>query len=93
MAALKHYLAGGRKVIVEVNGELVWGQPVEAKDKNGEPASDHAVVVTGVDAVNGIVHLNDSGTSTGRDETVPIEVFAKSWAASDDEMIVTDATG
>jgi hypothetical protein len=93
MAALKHYLAGGRKVIVEVNGELVWGEPVQAKDKNGEPTSDHAVVVTGVDAVNGTVHLNDSGTATGRDETVSIELFAKSWATSDDEMIVTNATG
>jgi hypothetical protein len=31
MAALKHYLAGGRKVIVEVNGELVWGEPVQTK--------------------------------------------------------------
>jgi hypothetical protein len=91
MGALKHYLGGGRKVIVEVNGELIWGQPVDTKDKNGGPASDHAVVVTGVDAINGKVHLNDSGVSNGADETISIELFAKSWATSDDEMVVTGA--
>jgi hypothetical protein len=91
MAALKHYLAGGRKVIVEVNAELIWGQPVETKDRNGEPASDHAVVATGVDATTGTVHLNDSGVSDGADKTVSIDVFTKAWASSDDEMVVTDA--
>jgi hypothetical protein len=91
MAALKQYLSGGRKVIVEVNAELIWGQPVESKDKNGEPASDHAVVATGVDAVNGTVYLNDSGVSDGADKTVSLEIFSKAWATSDDEMVVTDA--
>jgi hypothetical protein len=70
MTALKHYLAGGRKVIVAVNAELFWGQPVDTKVKNGEPIADHAVVATGVDAVNGTVHLNDSGVSDGADKTV-----------------------
>lgn len=92
MAALKRYLAAGRKVIVEVNGELIWGEPVDSKDRNGEPTSDHAVVVTGVDVVNGKVHMNDSGASNGADETVPLEVFTKAWATSDDEMIVTDGS-
>lgn len=91
MAALKQYLSGGRKVIVEVNGELIWGQPVDNKDRNGEPVSDHAVVATGVDAINGTVHLNDSGVSDGADKTVSLEIFSKAWATSDDEMIVTDA--
>lgn len=91
MAALKHYLASNRKVIVEVNGELIWGQPVDTKEKNGDPASDHAVVVTGIDAVNGTVHLNDSGADNGADETVSVALFSKAWATSDDEMIVTNA--
>src|ERR1700722_1940150 len=60
MAGLKRYLATGRKVIGEVNAELIWGQPVDSKDRNGQPAADHALVVTGVDTVNGLVHLNDS---------------------------------
>jgi hypothetical protein len=92
MAALKQYLAGGRKVIAEVNSELIWGQPVETKDRSGQPLSDHAVVVTGVDMVNGKVHMNDSGPSDGADETVSIDLFVKAWAAGDDEIIVTDAT-
>jgi hypothetical protein len=81
--ALEHYLAGGHKVIVGVNAELIWGEPVETKDKNGEPVADHAVVVTGVDTANGKVHLNDSGTPHGKDETVPIEVFTRSWDTLD----------
>ena len=92
MEALKHYLAGGHKVIAGVNAELIWGNPVESKDKNGNPRADHAVVVTGVDTANGKVHLNDSGTSRGKDETVSIELFTKSWATSHDRIIVTDET-
>jgi hypothetical protein len=89
MEALERYLAGGHKVIVGLNAELIWGWPVQNKDGNGNPAADHAVVVTGVDTASATVHLNDSGTEHGKDETVPIEVFARSWAASDDRMIVT----
>ena len=61
MDALEHYLAGGHKVIVSVNAELIWGEPVERKDDSGNPKSDHAVLVTGVDTAHGKVHLNDSG--------------------------------
>jgi hypothetical protein len=64
---------------------------VESKDRNREPVSDHAVVATGVDAINGTVHLNDSGVSDGADKTVSLEIFSKAWATSDDEMVVTDA--
>jgi hypothetical protein len=46
-------------------------------------------VVTGVDTAAGVVHLNDSGIEEGRDEQVPIDVFARSWASSDDQMTVT----
>jgi hypothetical protein len=92
MDALEHYLADGQKVIVGVNAELIWGKPVQIKNKNGGPAPDHAVVVTGVDTANGKVHLNDSGTEHGKDETVPIALFAKSWATSDDQMVVTEET-
>jgi hypothetical protein len=89
MAGLKQALGGGHKVIVSVNAELIWHEPVEAKDKSGNPESDHAVVVTGVDAAHGIVHLNDSGIAEGRDEQVPLELFVKAWDASDDLMVVT----
>ncbi|OBH01391.1 hypothetical protein A5696_13660 [Mycobacterium sp. E2699] len=89
IAGLKQALGGGHKVIVSLNGELIWRQPVEDKDKNGNPVSDHAVVVTGVDATHGIVHLNDSGISEGRDEQIPLQLFVQSWETSNELMVVT----
>jgi hypothetical protein len=92
MAALERYLAGGHKVIAGVNAELLWGIPVQTRDQSGNPTADHAVVVTGVDTASGKVHLNDSGNPNGRDETVALDVFAKSWATSGDQMVVTEQT-
>jgi len=89
MSGLEQALGGGHKVIVSLNGELIWNLPVEDKDKNGNPQSNHAVVVTGVDTANGIVHLNDSGAEDGRDEQVPLGVFVRAWDTSDDVMVVT----
>ncbi|MHA7649919.1 C39 family peptidase [Mycobacterium sp. ML4] len=89
MEALERYLDGGHKVIAGVNAEMIWGLPVQTKDNRGNPASDHAVVVTGVDLVNGTVHLNDSASPSGPDEIVSLEVFGRSWATGNDEMVVT----
>jgi len=89
MEALEQDLAKGRKVIVGVNSELIWGEPVEDKTPDGKPESNHAVVVTGVDTAAGIVHLNDPGSEDGRDERVPIDIFTRSWATSDDQLTVT----
>jgi hypothetical protein len=89
MQALEQDLANGHKVIAAVNAELVWGDPVEDKDSNGDPQSNHAVVVTGVDTKKGIVHLNDPGSEDGQNEEVPIAIFIKSWNTSDDHMTVT----
>lgn len=49
---------------------------------------DHEVVVIGVDATNGVAHINDSGS----DEQVPIATFMSAWGAGDFEMTVTDQT-
>jgi hypothetical protein len=92
MAALERYLAGGHKVIAGVNAELIWGMPVQTKDNRGNPMSDHAVVVTGVDLATGKVHLNDSASPNGPDETVSIEVFERAWATGNEEMVVTRET-
>jgi hypothetical protein len=89
MKALEQDLAQGRKVIAAVNAELIWGEPVEDKTSDGQPQSNHALVVTGVDTGAGIVHLNDSGAEQGADEQVPIDVFIRSWDSSDDQMTVT----
>lgn len=89
MLALEQDLAQRRMVIVGVNSEILWREPVEDKTSDGEPEANHAVVVTGVDTGAGVVHLNDSGSEDGRDEQVPIDVFARSWNTSDEQMTVT----
>lgn len=88
--ALTYDLAGGHKVIVTLNAEEIWGQPVQERTANGQPAADHAVVVTGVDLARGIVYLNDSGPTTGRAEQIPLNTFLQSWATSNDFMVVTN---
>ncbi|MCV7379383.1 hypothetical protein BST11_05055 [Mycobacterium alsense] len=90
MTELERDLAQGRKVIAGVNSEVIWEEPVEDKTPDGRPEANHAVVVTGVDTAAGVVYLNDSGSEDGRSERVPIDVFARSWASSDDQMTVTD---
>jgi hypothetical protein len=85
---LEQLLGSGHKLIVALNAEMIWHQPIENKDDNGNPRSDHAVVVTGIDTANNIVHLNDSGNPKGRDEQVPLALFMQAWETSN-EMVVT----
>jgi hypothetical protein len=92
LSALEQDLAAGRRAIVGVNSEVIWREPVEDKTPDGQPEANHAVVVTGVDAAAGIVHLNDSGDEGGRDEQVPVDIFMRSWDSSDDQMTVTGDT-
>ena len=89
MKALEQDLAQGRKIIVGLNAELIWREPVEDKTSEGVPESNHAVVVTGVDTAAGVVHLNDSGSEDGRNEQIAIDLFIRSWDTSDDQMTVT----
>lgn len=89
LVTIERALGGGHRVIVSLNAELIWHQPVEQKDKNGRPESNHAVVVTGVDTVAGVVHLNDSGTPEGRNEQIPVQLFIESWDTSNELMVVT----
>ncbi len=87
LGALEQSLAGRRKVIVGVNSETLWNQ------RGNHGVEDHFVVVTGVDtrAGNGagVVHLNDSGSNTGRDEQVPLATFEQAWATSNHFTVVT----
>lgn len=88
--ALKQYLGSGHAVMVSVNAEMIWGDPIENTDDDGNPVSDHSVVVTGVDTAKGVVHLNDSGTAKGRDEQLPLDLFTRAWATSHYFLVVTD---
>jgi uncharacterized protein YvpB len=86
---LEQQLGAGHKVLASVNAELIWNSPVEEKDRHGNPTHDHTVVVTGVDTRSNIVHLNDSGSSEGRDEQIPLPLFVQAWDAGHHLMAVT----
>lgn len=73
----------GRKVIVGVNDKVLWNQ------RGNRTRENHFVVVTGIDTKAKMVHLNDSGTSTGRDEQVSLATFETAWAASKNFAVVT----
>jgi hypothetical protein len=90
MGALEQDLAGGHKVIAALNAETIWNYPPGDGDRT---TPDHAVVVTGIDTGNNIVHLNDSGTPNGRNEQIPLATFSQAWLTSDDLLIVTQETG
>jgi hypothetical protein len=89
---VEQLLGGGHAVIVSVNAEMIWGKPIDTKDENGNPVSDHAVVVTGVDTANNVVHLNDSGNPKGRDEQIPLGLFVKAWDTSNELVVVSTET-
>jgi uncharacterized protein YvpB len=81
-------LAEGRGVIAAVNAEVLEGKTRPHDNTN----ANHVVVVTEIDTINGMVHLNNTGIETGRDEQVPLERFAQAWKTSGYTMIVTDQT-
>lgn len=81
--ALAVDLDHGRKVIAGVNDNVIWNRPGNRTKEN------HFVVVTGIDTDAGVVHLNDSGSRSGRDEQVSIAAFEEAWAASDNFAVVT----
>lgn len=83
-AAVARKLSGNHKVIAILNAETIWNRPGKRNSAN------HFVVVTGIDSKAGVVHLNDSGISTGRDEQVPIPVFEQAWAPNYNSAIVTN---
>ena len=84
LGGLEQDLAQGRKVIAAVNAQTIW-------NTLGDRATDnHVVVVTGIDPHAGVVHVNDSGIKSGRDERVSLATFEKSWATSQDLAVVTN---
>ena len=80
---LEQDLAQRHTVIVAVNAETIWNTPGNRKVDN------HVVVVTGVDTKAGVVHLNDSGIRSGRNEQISLTTFEKAWATSHDLAVVT----
>jgi len=83
MAGMEQDLAAGHQLIAALNAETIWNTDGD----RSQP--DHAVVVTGIDTGAKVLHLNDSGIPTGRDEQIPMAVFDQAWSASNNEIIVT----
>lgn len=83
MPGLEQELATGHRLIAALNAETIWNTTGD----RGKP--DHAVVVTGIDTGANVVHLNDSGIPTGRDEQIPMPVFEQAWSTSNNEIIAT----
>jgi len=83
IGGLEQDLAQAHKVIASVNAETIWNQ---GGNRN---ADDHVVVVTGIDANAGVVHLNDSGIRTGRDEKVSLATFERAWGTGHNFAVVT----
>jgi predicted double-glycine peptidase len=81
--ALEQDLAEKRRVIVILNAETLWNRPGKRN------AANHFVVVAGMEPRAGVVHLNDSGVTNGRDEQVPIATFEQAWAPNRNSAIVT----
>lgn len=81
--ALEQDLADRRKIVVILNAETIWNRAGRRDWAN------HFVVVTGIDTKAGVVHLNDSGIDTGRDERVPIATFERAWAPNHNSALVT----
>ncbi|MGO9152065.1 C39 family peptidase [Mycobacterium sp.] len=73
----------GRKVIVGLNDKIIWNKPGDRSVEN------HFVVVTGIDTRTGVVHLNDTGSSAGRDEQVSMANFEQAWGTSNNLAVVT----
>jgi predicted double-glycine peptidase len=73
----------GRKVIVGVNDKTLWNESANRGPEN------HFVVVTGIDTNANVVHVNDSGIMSGRDEQVSVATFEAAWGVSDHFAVVT----
>jgi hypothetical protein len=85
MPGLEAALRAGKKVIVSLNGETIWGQAGD------HTLYDHAVVVTGTDSAAGIVHLNDSAIpSLGPDSQISATLFEAAWATSNHAMLLIE---
>ncbi|BBX44800.1 hypothetical protein GCM10009641_26080 [Mycobacterium cookii] len=83
IGALEQDLAEKRGVIVILNAETIWNRAGK------RDVGNHFVVVTGIEPRPGVVHLNDSGISSGRDERVPTATFEQAWATNHNSAVVT----
>jgi len=73
----------GHKVIVGLDANEIWAPKVSFDPFNWWrtelPDAGHAVWITGIDADEGVVYMNDSGVPDGQGRAVAIPDFLNSW--------------
>lgn len=89
MNSLAQAISDGRGVIAVVDSGEIWAPAAEGPE-GPDNSFDHVVVISGIDAVRGVVYLSDPGNDRGDQMQVPIQQFAEAWADGDNAMIVCD---
>ena len=88
MYDIANALAQGRRVIVGVDADELWGNvPLDASDTDHTP--NHALIVSGLDFEKGTVILTDTGTGHIAKE-YPMAHFDATWNDSGRLMVVTN---
>lgn len=83
---LENYLDQGRAVMMAVDADEMW----YAEDDAVDDAANHAVVLTGIDPVNGVAIISDPGSPTGNEFTMPISELDRMWEDSGRQAVVVD---
>jgi hypothetical protein len=91
---LVSYLAEDRSVGLFVDADEVWeatGQgPDEEEGTTQGEASDHILLLTGIDVERGVAYLNDTGSPEGKMLEIPLEDLVDAWADGGFAAIVCD---
>lgn len=85
---LKVALAQGKAVMTSVNANTLWAASAFGGDGSSFTDPNHSIVVIAVDAANGKVLVNDSGTPDGRAMEVPLGAFLWGWQSTGFDLIV-----
>ena len=83
---LENFLDEGRPVMLAVDADEMWYGEADSVDD----APNHAVVLTGIDPVNGVAIISDPGSPDGNESTMPIAELDRMWADSDRQAVVID---
>lgn len=91
LRAMAFALDEKKAVSVGLHGGTIWAAVENKPLPVGVSASDHQVVVTGVDFDERVVYVNDSGfAEEGQNMKVPLDAFMKAWQTDDYETIIAE---
>ena len=91
LRAMAFALDEKKAVSVGLHGGTIWAAVENKPLPVGVSASDHQVVVTGIDFDERVVYVNDSGfAEEGQNMKVPLDAFMKAWQTDDYETIIAE---